>query len=302
FSAFDAGTPFESLTAIDLSERPVASFEPAPRPVEKPFDSPGRLAPLGSGDRDLARGGRDRPFDSPGRLAPLGSGDRDLARGGQDKPFDSPGRLAPLGSGDRDLARGGQDKPFDSPGRLAQDRPAPVGTPVAATTAAPIPVQAPARPAAAPVQAAAAAPAERPAAPTPVQAMPPAPVRPPVPVSSIPVPPPAAPIPPPNITPAPAPAAAELNDLLGPKAMAEIEASISSHPQPQPLFNPEQPFTVDPAPARPAKSGSRTWMRFAAAIVTVLLLSGAGLYAIYGKNIGAPAMGTLVVQSNPPGV
>src|SRR6185436_20405293 len=134
FSAFDAGTPFESLTAIDLSERPIASFEPAPRPVEKPFDSPGRLAPLGSGDRDLARGG-------------------------QDKPFDSPGRLAPLGSGDRDLARGGQDKPFDSPGRLAQDRPAPVGTPVAATTAAPIPVQAPARPAAAPVQAAAAAPA-----------------------------------------------------------------------------------------------------------------------------------------------
>src|SRR6185369_3375486 len=57
FSAFDAGTPFESLTAIDLSERPIAAFEPAPRPVEKPFDSPGRLAPLGSGDRDLARGG-----------------------------------------------------------------------------------------------------------------------------------------------------------------------------------------------------------------------------------------------------
>ena len=43
-------------------------------------------------------------------------------------------------------------------------------------------------------------------------------------------------------------------------------------------------------------------MRFAAAIVTVLLLSGVGLYAIYGRNVGAPAMGTLVVQSNPPGV
>src|SRR6185436_20943730 len=137
FSAFDAGTPFESLTAIDLSERPIAAFEPAPRPVEKPFDSPGRLAPLGSGDRDLARGG---PFDSPNRLA----------QDTQDKPFDSPNRLAPLGSGDRDLARGGQDKPFDSPNRLAQDKPAPVGTPVAATTAAPVPVQAPARPPAAP--------------------------------------------------------------------------------------------------------------------------------------------------------
>src|SRR6185436_4393972 len=152
---------------------------------------------------------------------------------------------------------------------------------------------APARPPAAPVLAAAADRVERPAVPAPVQAAPPAPVRPSVPVSPIAVPPPAAPIMPQAVKPAPAAAAsaqtppAELNDLLGPKAMAEIEASIASHPQPQPLFNPEQPFTVDVPPTRAAKStGTHSWMRFAAAIVTVLLLSGAGLYAIYGRNIG----------------
>jgi PEGA domain len=281
FAAFDSGAPVESLLAVDLSERRFAPFEAPARPAETATT----LAPA-------------EPFGSLDRgLAPLGSEEHDLARGRQDKPFDSR---------DRVLA---QDKPFDSRDRvLAQDKPAPARTPVAATTAAPASTEAPARPS---VPAAAAPPA-RPAVPAAVQAAP-APVQPAVPAPPA-VPPvpqtsaPAAPRSPapaaPQAVKAPSPAPLELNELLGAKAMAEIEASIESRPQP--LFNPEQPFTAQPEAPRASRTGggNRLQMRLAAAVVAVLVLSGGGLYAfkLFGKTTGAPAMGALVVQSNPPGV
>ncbi|HMF59950.1 MAG TPA: PEGA domain-containing protein, partial [Vicinamibacterales bacterium] len=92
--------------------------------------------------------------------------------------------------------------------------------------------------------------------------------------------------------------------FVAPAAPARVEP-VDAKPAPASLFNPDAPFTA-PLPAAQRKS-SRTFkpsgrMAGVAAVVVMLAGGGAFAYRSYGKTVTAPAMGALVVQSNPLGV
>jgi hypothetical protein len=92
--------------------------------------------------------------------------------------------------------------------------------------------------------------------------------------------------------------------FVAPAAPARVEP-VEAKPAPASLFNPDAPFTA-PLPAAQRKS-SRTFkpsgrMAGVAAVVVALAAGGAFAYRSYGKTVAAPAMGALVVQSNPVGV
>ena len=104
--------------------------------------------------------------------------------------------------------------------------------------------------------------------------------------------------------------AKELSELIPP---GELEALAASPPKLKPLFNPDAPFSVKQQPPAPPVFKSRrrspvNW-RMAAAVVGLLAVAGGGVFAskYFGTNEPAPvaaaaSTGTLIVQSNPPGV
>lgn len=71
-----------------------------------------------------------------------------------------------------------------------------------------------------------------------------------------------------------------------------------------PLFNPDAPFTVPLPPPPLAKPPSRFSGRMLAAAAAIVLLAGGGAVAakMYLGGSATPALGTLVVESNPSGV
>lgn len=73
-------------------------------------------------------------------------------------------------------------------------------------------------------------------------------------------------------------------------------------PEPLPLFDPGQPFTVAaPAPAaRASRPVNRKWMAIAA-VAAILATGGVAGFKAFTRS-EAPALATLSVQSNPPGV
>jgi hypothetical protein len=88
----------------------------------------------------------------------------------------------------------------------------------------------------------------------------------------------------------------DLAELLGLPEGADVERA---------LFNPEDPFTVPPTPAatpEPRKGGRvhAKWLAAAAALV-VLATAGIASYKVLAGE-AVPALATLSVQSNPPGV
>jgi hypothetical protein len=158
-----------------------------------------------------------------------------------------------------------------------------------------------------------------PAAPVPVvqapvtprtPAQPPAAARPAAPAAQPPAP--AAPAPrqdPARVAPPAAATAKDISDLIPAR---ELEALSSASAKP--LFNPDAPFSVRSEPmaaAGPRKPrGNRpSLVRLAALLGGVLALAGGGVYATKFLGGDAPpaaatasTTGTLVVQSNPPGV
>jgi hypothetical protein len=124
------------------------------------------------------------------------------------------------------------------------------------------------------------------------------------------VPPPVAPAKPAQQEPqrpeAAVPAAKDLRELI---PQSELDALAGTTPKP--LFNPDAPFSVksDPLPPPKKPRGARpSFARIAIALVAFLALGGGGLYAyrLYLTNPApvdaGPNTGTLIVQSNPPGV
>ena len=110
----------------------------------------------------------------------------------------------------------------------------------------------------------------------------------------------------------------DITELLGPEplpgvvqpivepinvfAPAMVVEPIAVKPA-RPLFNPDAPFTAASATVYGAPSGARPHGRIAALVALVVVLGGGGALAFkfYGKA-AVPAMGALVVQSNPSGV
>jgi hypothetical protein len=103
------------------------------------------------------------------------------------------------------------------------------------------------------------------------------------------------------VEPPPAVAAArDIIELLGPEPLPGVQPSTAG---PKPLFNPDALFTATPVPApRPARPAlPRPSKRLVVIAAAVVLLLGGTAFALkfYGKAAAAPAMGVLVVQSNP---
>ncbi len=74
---------------------------------------------------------------------------------------------------------------------------------------------------------------------------------------------------------------------------------------PPPLFNPAAPFTAQPVESRPAAPRGprrRAGLAIAAAAVVAIATIGVAGFKGYGRSAAAPALGALVVQSNPLGV
>jgi hypothetical protein len=182
--------------------------------------------------------------------------------------------------------------------------------PVAAHPVAVPPPQAPVE--VRPVEAAVPAPFAMPPAP-PVYAQTPASA----PVPSYVMPPPAQADP--ILTAAPLDALIDLSDLEIPSGTPSPSSSLprpAPAPEPPPvvaapviehapLFNPDAPFTLPMPPPPPAKPGGRFSGRMRAAVAAIILLVGGGAVAarVYlNGGSGAPALGTLVVESNPSGV
>jgi hypothetical protein len=94
----------------------------------------------------------------------------------------------------------------------------------------------------------------------------------------------------------------DITELLGSAPLPGIEP-IAVKPA-RPLFNPDAPFTAAAATVYGAPSGARPHGRIAALVALVVVLGGGGALAFkfYGKASVVPAMGALVVQSNPTGV
>jgi hypothetical protein len=87
----------------------------------------------------------------------------------------------------------------------------------------------------------------------------------------------------------------DLAELLGLPEDADVE---------QALFNPENPFNVPPPPAVPApRARGRAHLKWLAAAAALVVLATAGVagYKTFARE-AVPALATLSVQSNPPGV
>jgi hypothetical protein len=96
----------------------------------------------------------------------------------------------------------------------------------------------------------------------------------------------------------PKPAPRDLTELLGPDPLPSAQSLGGAK---KPLFDAAAPFT---AAAKQAAPPRRSAGRLTAVAAVVLVLGGGGFAAMkyYARPAAAPAMGTLVVQSNPSGV
>ena len=94
----------------------------------------------------------------------------------------------------------------------------------------------------------------------------------------------------------------DITELLGPDPLPGLQP-IAVTPA-RPLFNPDAPFTAAAASVHDEPSGTGPRGRIAAIAALVVLLCGGGALAFkfYGNTSLSPAMGALVVQSNPTGV
>jgi hypothetical protein len=143
----------------------------------------------------------------------------------------------------------------------------------------------------------------------------PAPVAAPsAPAKAAPVPKPAEAPATPAPQPTPAATAATTPATPGAKDLADLipqqELDVLSSSMPKPLFNPDAPFSVrseafEPTKKRMARGGS--FVRIAALTVGLLVVVGGGAFAYRYFGTAAtpeatPTTGTLIVQSNPPGV
>jgi hypothetical protein len=143
----------------------------------------------------------------------------------------------------------------------------------------------------------------------------PAPVAAPsAPAKAAPVPKPAEAPATPAPQPTPAATAATTPATPGAKDLADLipqqELDVLSSSMPKPLFTPDAPFSVrseafEPAKKRMARGGS--FVRIAALTVGLLVVVGGGAFAYRYFGTAAtpeatPTTGTLIVQSNPPGV
>ncbi len=84
-----------------------------------------------------------------------------------------------------------------------------------------------------------------------------------------------------------------------------LDEDEHEEPAPATLFNPSAPFTVEPvAPARSAGPPRATARRLAIAAAVFIAIASIGVvgFKFYGSGAAAPALGALVVQSNPAGV
>jgi hypothetical protein len=118
------------------------------------------------------------------------------------------------------------------------------------------------------------------------------------------------PVPPAPVPPPPAIAAArDITELLGPgplpgvplpKVEPKVEPVVAER---KPLFNPDEPFTAMPLHEPESVRSKPSPKRLIAVAALLLVLGGGGTvaYKIYGKP-ATPAMGALVVQSNPSGI
>jgi archaellum component FlaG (FlaF/FlaG flagellin family) len=110
----------------------------------------------------------------------------------------------------------------------------------------------------------------------------------------------------PAADPAPPPsaiaAARDITELLGPgPPLPGVDPVVHER---RPLFDPDAPFTAIPVlPPPPVRSGSSS-KRYVVLAALVILLTGVAAvgYRTFGVRSAAPAMGALVVQSNPSGI
>jgi hypothetical protein len=122
----------------------------------------------------------------------------------------------------------------------------------------------------------------------------PAPVTPAMPATPIAA---AAPVvPPPAIA-----AARDITELLGPgPPLPGLDAVVHER---KPLFDPDAPFTAIPVPPPPVRPRAFPKRYVVLAALVILLAGGAFAgYKMFGTRSAGPAMGALVVQSNPSGV
>jgi hypothetical protein len=101
--------------------------------------------------------------------------------------------------------------------------------------------------------------------------------------------------------------ARDITELLGPGP--PLPGIQSSAPTPvvhdrKPLFDPDAPFTALPVPPPPPARTGASSKRYVILAALVLLLGGgaAAGYKFLGGRSAGPAMGALVVQSNPAGI
>lgn len=134
-------------------------------------------------------------------------------------------------------------------------------------------------------------------------------VQPPAAAAPVRTPPPAPPIEPKHDPVAADVVAPVITDLLGPEPLPSVEPGPSVEAPAvasKPLFNPDAPFSL-PAPAPVAATAAarpRPWGRIAAVAAVLVALAGGGVFALnWSRGTAAgPAMGALVVQSNPAGI
>lgn len=111
-------------------------------------------------------------------------------------------------------------------------------------------------------------------------------------------------------TAAPLEALIDLSDLeVPPSAPAPSRRPATAEdapktPDPAPLFDPDEPFSVPTPPAAPAKPRRKVSGRMLAAVAALILVVGGGAIgaSMYMNSGAAPELGTLVVESNPTGV
>jgi hypothetical protein len=108
----------------------------------------------------------------------------------------------------------------------------------------------------------------------------------------------------------------DLSDLAPPPSPAVVSDPSAQDPRvvpeelpgardAKPLFDPDAPFTAPaPPPATPQPARRRPWRMIAAAAALLVVLGGGAFAAamFYAGPGASPEMGTLIVESNPPGV
>ncbi len=111
-----------------------------------------------------------------------------------------------------------------------------------------------------------------------------------------------------------APEPLDLTDLLDVRDLpgVDLPPDVPAQPAARPLFNPADAFpaeadaeadVADESAILEESAAPRPWLRIAAAIAGVVVLGGGLLaYVLMGRAPEAPAVGTLVVHSNPTGV